>query len=290
MPACVLEASPVSAREENIQAWRSVAAGWERQRALIWSATHVVSERLVELLDPRPGQSVLELAAGPGDTGFLAYPRILPGGQLLTTDVAPEMLEAARRRAAELGLDNVRFAVEDAASLTLADASVDGVLCRWGLMLVPDMEGAAAEIARVLRPGGRAAVAVWASPEENEWMTASGRSALELGLMELPDPDAPGPFRLSGDGRLASLLEDAGLRVETVEDVPLTWRAPSLEAWWAITRDMSRMLALLLQRLTPDEAEAVRVASERRLERYIGPGGELVVPGLARVALAARAG
>jgi SAM-dependent methyltransferase len=249
-----------------------------------------VSERLVELLDPRPGRSVLELAAGPGDTGFLAYPRILPGGQLLTTDVAPEMLEAARRRAAELGLDNVRFAVEDAASLTLADASVDGVLCRWGLMLVPDMEGAAAEIARVLRPGGRAAVAVWASPEENEWMTASGRSALELGLMELPDPDAPGPFRLSGDGRLASLLEDAGLRVETVEDVPLTWRAPSLEAWWAITRDMSRMLALLLQRLTPDEAEAVRVASERRLERYIGPGGELVVPGLARVALAARAG
>jgi ubiquinone/menaquinone biosynthesis C-methylase UbiE len=272
VPACVLEASPVSAREENIQAWRSVAAGWERQRALIWSATHVVSERLVELLDPRPGQSVLELAAGPGDTGFLAYPRILPGGQLLTTDVAPEMLEAARRRAAELGLDNVRFAVEDAASLTLADASVDGVLCRWGLMLVPDMEGAAAEIARVLRPGGRAAVAVWASPEENEWMTASGRSALELGLMELPD------------------LEDAGLRVETVEDVPLTWRAPSLGAWWAITRDMSRMLALLLQRLTPDEAEAVRVASERRLERYIGPGGELVVPGLARVALAARAG
>jgi SAM-dependent methyltransferase len=200
------------------------------------------------------------------------------------------MLDAARRRAAELGLDNVTFAVEDAASLTLADASVDGVLCRWGLMLVPDMEGAAAEIARVLRPGGRAAVAVWASPEENEWMTASGRSALELGLMELPDPDAPGPFRLSGDGRLASLLEDAGLRVETVEDVPLTWRAPSLEAWWAITRDMSRMLALLLQRLTPDEAEAVRVASERRLERYIGPGGELVVPGLARVALAARAG
>ena len=176
MPACVLEASPVSAREENIQAWRSVAAGWERQRALIWSATHVVSERLVELLDPRPGQSVLELAAGPGDTGFLAYPRILPGGQLLTTDVAPEMLEAARRRAAELGLDNVTFAVEDAASLTLADASVDGVLCRWGLMLVPDMEGAAAEIARVLRPGGRAAVAVWASPEENEWMTAGGRS------------------------------------------------------------------------------------------------------------------
>ena len=242
----------------------------------------------MELLDPRPGQTILELAAGPGDTGFLALPRVLPGGHLLTTDVAPEMLEAARRRAAELRLDDVSFAVEDAASLTLDDASVDGVLCRWGLMLVPDVEGAAAEIARVLRPGGRAAVAVWAEPDRNEWMTASGRSALELGLMERPDPDAPGPFRLSADGRLASLLEESGFRVETVEDVPLTWRAPSLEAWWEITRDMSRMLSLLLQRLTADEADAVRRGAARRLERYLQPDGSLAVPSLARVGLAVR--
>jgi SAM-dependent methyltransferase len=248
----------------------------------------VVSERLVELLDPRPGQTLLEVAAGQGDTGFLALPRILPGGHLLTTDVAPEMLEAARRRAAELRLDDVTFAVEDAAALTLDDASVDGVLCRWGLMLVPDVEAAAAEIGRVLRPRGRAAVAVWAEPDRNEWMTAPGRSALELGLMERPDPDAPGPFRLSADGRLVSLLGEAGLLVETVDDVPLVWRASSLEAWWAITRDLSRMLVLLLQRLTPDEADAVRRGAERRLERYLQPDGSLAVPGLTRVALAVR--
>ena len=247
-----------------------------------------MSERLVDLLAPRPGQRILELAAGPGDTGFLALRRLLPGGHLVTTDVAPEMIEAARRRAAELGLDEVSFAVEDAAALTFADVSMDGVLCRWGLMLVPEMEAAAAEIARVLRPGGRVAVAVWGSPEQNDWMTAPGRSALELGLMERPDPEAPGPFRLSADERLVALLENAGLRVGTVEDVPLTWRAPSLAAWWAITRDMSRMLSLLLERLTEEEAEAVRLGAERRLERYVEPDGELVVPALARVALAVR--
>ena len=245
-----------------------------------------MSERLVELLEPEPGQTVLELAAGPGDTGFLALPRLLPGGHLLSTDVAPEMLEAARRRAAELGLQDVSFAVEDAAALTLGDASVDGVLCRWGLMLVPDMERAAGEMARVLRPGGRAAVAVWADPESNEWMTASGRSALELGLMERPAPDAVGPFRLSGDGRLAALLAGAGLEVEVVEDVPMTWSAPSLAGWWEISRDMSRMLSLLLARLTPDEVDAVRRGAEARLERYVQPDGSLAVPSLARVALA----
>jgi hypothetical protein len=121
-------------------------------------------------------------------------------------------------------------------------------------------------------------------------MTAPGRSALELGLMERPDPDAPGPFRLSAGGRLAALLEGASLRVEAVEDVRLTWRAPSLDAWWNSTRDLSRMLSLLLERLTPDEAEAVRLGAERLLAGYVEPGGELVVPGLARVALAVRDG
>ena len=208
----------------------------------------------------------------------------------MTTDVAPEMLEAARRRAAELGLRDVSFAVEDAAALTLDDMSVDGILCRWGLMLVPDLEAAAAEIVRVLRPGGRAALAVWAEPDLNEWMTASGRSALELGLMERPEPDAPGPFRLAADGRLAALLEGAGLVVQTVEDVPLTWRAPSLGAWWDITRDMSRMLATLLERLTPEEVEAVRRGAERRLERYVQPDGSLAVPSVTRVGLAVRPG
>ena len=242
----------------------------------------------MELLAPVPGESILELAAGPGDTGFLALSRLQPGGRLLSTDVAPEMVEAARRRAAELGLAGVTFAVEDAASLTLEDASFDGILCRWGLMLVPEMEAAASEMTRVIRPGGRAAVAVWASPDANDWMTASGRAALELGLMERPDPDSPGPFRLSGDGALAQVLSAAGLEVDVVEDVSMTWTAPSLGAWWEISRDMSRMLAMLLQRLTPDEVEAVHEAAERRLERYVQPDGSLSVPSLARVALAKR--
>jgi SAM-dependent methyltransferase len=278
----------VGASSEQIEAWRAVAAGWERQRPLFWDATRVVSERLVELLDPKPGEMILELASGPGDTGFLAVPRLRPGGKLLSTDGAPEMLETARRRAAELSLgdDEVSFAVEDAAALSLGDSSVDGVLCRWGVMLVPDMDAAASEIHRVLRPGGRAAIAVWADPAENDWMTAPGRSALELGVAERPDPGSPGPFRLSPEGSLPTLLERVGLEVEVVEDVPLTWRAPTLADWWDVARDTSRSLALILERITSAEAQAVRAGAERRLERYVQPDGTLAVPGLARVALA----
>lgn len=249
-----------------------------------------MSERLVELLDPQPGETVLDLAAGPGDTGFLALPRLRPGGRLLTTDVAPEMLAAARRRAAELGVspDEVSFAVEDAAELSLADASVDGVLCRWGLMLVPDMDAAAGEIARVLRPGGRVATAVWGDPERNEWLTAAGRAALELDPTKRPDPDAPGPFRLSGEARLGGLLEGASLVVEAVENVAVTWRAPTLDSWWDVVGDTSRMVSQLVAGLSDEQVAELRAGAERRLARYVRPDGVLVVPGVARVALARR--
>ena len=247
-----------------------------------------MSERLVELLGPRPGQTIVDLAAGPGDTGFLAAPLVRPGGRLVTTDVAPEMLDAARRRAAALGLDDVEFQTEDIAALSFDDATVDGILCRWGLMLVPDMDAAAAEIRRVLRAEGRTALAVWGSPDDNDWMTAPGRSALELGLVERPDPAAPGPFRLSADGALAALLRSAGLTVETVDEVRLVWRSPSLDAWWDAVRDTSRMLSTLLERLRPEEAQEVREGAERRLGAWVAADGSVSVPGVALVALAAR--
>lgn len=208
----------------------------------------------------------------------------------MSTDVAPEMVEAARRHAGQLGLaeSEVTFQVEDASDLSFSNASFDGIVCRWGLMLVPDMDAAAREAARVLRPGARAAFAVWADPELNEWITAAGRSALELGLIERPDPDEPGPFRLAGEGRLAAVLEGGGLAVEVVEDVPLTWRAPTLAEWWDVICDTSRMLSQLVERSTPDEAAAMRTGAERRLERYVQEDGSVAVPSLARVALATR--
>lgn len=269
--------------------WGAVAAGWERQRPLFLEATRTVSERLVELLAPRPGEAIIELAAGPGDTGLLAARALAPDGRLVSTDFAPEMIDAARRRASELGVTHlVSFAVEDMTSLSFADASFDGALCRWGLMLVSDMPAAAGEIARVLRPGGRLALAVWADSDDNDWMTAAGRSALELGLVERPEPDAPGPFRLARPGALEELLSATGFEVAVVDDVEVTWRAPSFEAWWHIARDTSRSLAVILESVSAEDAAAIRAGGERRLERYVRPDGSLVVPGRTYVALARR--
>jgi SAM-dependent methyltransferase len=271
-------------------AWDAVATGWERRAALFRDATGELTERLVALLAPRPGEVVLELAAGIGDTGFLAAARLGPDGLLLSTDAAPEMLAAARRRAAELQLDNVEFRQLDAMDVRLPDASVDGVLCRFGIMLLADPARALSEIVRVLRPGGRVALAVWASADENDWMTATGRSALELGLAERPEPGAPGPFRLADTDELRGLLEAAGLRLEALEDVPVCWRTESLAEWWDAVRDTSPTLEALLADLTPEQAGALREAAEQRLQRHVAQDGSLAVPGVARAVLAVKDG
>jgi SAM-dependent methyltransferase len=241
---------------------------------------------MVELLEPEPGQRILDLAAGPGEIGFKVLPLIQPGGELLSTDVAPEMVEVARRRAATLGLDGIEFAVEDAARLSLPDASIDGVICRFGLMLVPDMESAAAEIKRVLRPDGRVVLAVWASSRVNPWITAAGRAALDLGLIDPPDHEAPGPFRLGDPERLRSVVEDGGLEIQLIEEVVVDWAAASTSAWWNATRDTSRMLSSLLERLTPAEATALREGAEELLREFVAKDGSLSVPGVARVVVA----
>jgi SAM-dependent methyltransferase len=278
----------VSAAEEGVGAWRAVAAGWERRRELFWDATLPLSERMVALLDPQPGETILELAAGPGDTGFLAAGLLGAEGQLLSTDVADEMVAIARRRASELGVTNAEFRVLDAAAIDLADESVDGVLCRFGLMLIDDPGRGFAEVRRVLRPGRAASIAVWAEPARNEWMTAAGRSAVTLGLMEPPDPDAPGPFRLSDPPLLVSLVAGAGLTLETLVDVPVNWHSRSLEEWWETVCDMSPRLSALLTELEPGQADALRAGGEEHLEPYVAADGSLTVPGAARVALARR--
>jgi ubiquinone/menaquinone biosynthesis C-methylase UbiE len=276
-----------AASDESIESWERVASGWERRRALLWEGSRGLSVRLVDLLDPQPGDTVLELAAGPGDTGFLATERIGAAGRLISSDIAPAMVAAAERRASELELSNVDFLTQDAQALELADASVDGVLCRWGYMLVPDPSVALSETARVLRPDGRLAFAVWASADENPWASAVGRVLVARGVTGRPEPDAPGPFRLSDAERVRSLVQGAGLELLTQEDAPLTWRYRSFDEYWETTLDLSGALSSAIAALDAADASAIREDVRQAVGPYVADDG-LVFPALSRVTLARR--
>jgi SAM-dependent methyltransferase len=233
-----------------------------------------------------PGQRVLELAAGPGDTGFMAAELIKPGGTLVTSDAAEAMLEIARARAADQGVDNVAFQRLELEWIDLPAASVDVILCRWGIMLAVDPGAAMREARRVLKPGGRIAVAVWDEPHLNPWATIPGRALVELGYAEPPDPNAPGMFSLAPASRLEDLLESAGFTDVLVERVEVPRAVGDLDAFVAETLDLSRMFADVMGTLSERQHDEVRRKLAELTRPFEQPDGTLSFPGVTLAAAA----
>ncbi len=168
---------PDAHRQASLETWEEAAPGWVRRHELMsgWAAR--VSHWMLDALSLQPGQRVLELAGGIGETGMLAAELVAPMGSVTISDQAEAMLEGARARAQELGVANVEFQVLNAEWIDLPLASVDAVLCRWGYMLMADPAAALGETRRVLRPGGRVALAVWDAIESNPWALLPGPGA-----------------------------------------------------------------------------------------------------------------
>jgi SAM-dependent methyltransferase len=260
-------------RRTSLANWATMAAGWERRRADIEKVSAPVSEWLVRHLAPQPGDTVLELAAGPGDVGFAAVPMIGEEGRLISTDFSPEMVEVGRRRAAELGLTNVEHRVIDAERIELEDDSVDGVLCRFGYMLMADPAAAFSETRRVLRSGGRLALAVWRDAAQNPWVAIAGRVLVESGHAPPPEPGSPGIFSMASDERLETLLEGAGFTLERVEDVPVRFRYGDVEEYILNARDTGGMFARAWRDASENERQAMKVQLGEAFTPFSVEGG-----------------
>ncbi|MCW2990879.1 MAG: methyltransferase protein [Solirubrobacterales bacterium] len=277
---------PAAFRTASRERWETAAAGWEARRAELQAAAEPVSRWLVDAIDPQPGQTVLELAAGLGDTGFLAAERIRPGGKLICTDGAEPMLEAARRRAEALGLDNVEFEAMEAEWIDAQTATIDGVLCRWGYMLLADPEAALRETRRVLKPGGRVALAAWDGPEHNPWVAQTGAELAARGLVPPPSEGEPTMFSFAGEGVIEELLLTAGFEDVEVGAVDLVFRPASFDEWWEYLFDMSPSLPEALARAAPEQRDEVYEGVAARLAAYRQDDGSLALPGRTLVARA----
>ena len=276
-------------KRTSLENWQTMAAGWERRRADIESTSRPVTEWMVGALDPQSGHTVLELAAGPGDVGFTVAPLLGTEGRLISSDFSSEMVEVARRRAEELGLRNVEHRVMDAEAMDLDDESVDGVLCRWGFMLMPDPARALAETSRVLRSGGRLGFAVWSTADRNPWVAVGGRILAGLGLSPPPQPGEPGMFVLADEGRLRGLLEDVGLKVERVEDVSVVSPYASIDEYITATRDMGGMFSRLWDVATDAQRHEIRAGLTDGFEPFAIDGG-YALPGVSLCASAVKSG
>jgi SAM-dependent methyltransferase len=235
-----------------------------------------VAERMLALAAPRPGEDVLELACGPGGLGLAAAARVAPGGTAVLSDVAPGMTEIAAARAAELGLTNVTTRVIDFEHIDEPDERYDVVLCREGLMFATDPEQAVGEIRRVLRPGGRFAIAVWGPRRRNPWLGIIFDAAAEQLGRPVPPPGIPGPFSLSDAGRLSELL------AAEVEEVSVPLRALTFEEWWERTAALAGPLTAILANLPAPAKAELEARVREAAAAYETPDG-LEFPGLSLV-------
>jgi SAM-dependent methyltransferase len=263
--------------------WASAAAAWEETNDAWQRDTLPVSSRMVELIAPQPGHTVLELGAGLGDTGFLAAELIQPGGTLITSDVIPEMLSGAQRRAEALGVRNVRFKQIDAQRpVDLEAASIDGVLGRWLFMLMRDPEAGLRETRRILRPGGRLALAAWTAAEENPWMVVPSRAVERRGALDPMPPDGPGPMTWADPEVIVEHLYTAGFDEPEFEPVEFSVHFASVEHWW----EVSRRRSVRMSSARPFDAAGVLAELEAAAAPHVAADGSLALPARTWVAAA----
>jgi SAM-dependent methyltransferase len=276
---------PDDYRRTSYEIWGAMAPGWERRRDYIWESARAVGEWMVRELDPKPGDTVLELGAGPGDTGFTAAALLGEHGRLISTDFSPEMVEVARRRGDELGHRNVDYRVIDAERIELDSDSVVGVLCRFGYMLMANPAAALGETRRVLRPGGRLALAVWGPPERNPWAAIGGRTLVERGHMPPPEPGAPGVFSMGSEERTGALLEGAGFADVRIEEIPVRFAFRDVDDYVSFAVETAGPFAMVIRGLSESELQTIEAQLGEAFAPFAADGG-YELPGVALAAVA----
>jgi SAM-dependent methyltransferase len=243
---------------------------------------------MLELAQVGSGDRVLELACGPGGLGFAAAERVGRGGHVVLTDVAEQMTAIAAARGEELGLGNVAFRRLDLERIDEPDAAYDVVLCREGLMFALEPDRAVAEIRRVLRPGGRAAVAVWAARERNPWLGLMMDVVSAHTGAPVPPPGIPGPFALGDAEELRGLFDDAGLADVRVGELSVPLRSASFDEWWERTTALAGPLSAILAAMPEEAVRALRETARATVRPYETASGGLDFPGETLIAAGRR--
>ena len=266
---------PQSYKARQRDDWGTAADGWRKWWPVIERTMQPVSDRLLELAKVQSSHRVLDVATGIGEPAITAARRVGVTGWVVATDQAPQMLAIGRERAKLLELTNVEFREMDAETLDLPAESFDAILCRCGLMFLPNLGQALRQMRHLLVPGGWLAAAVWGEPAKVPMLSA----AMAVVQRELapppPPPGTPSPFNLSDRPRLEQALIDASFSQVHTETRTVVGEMSSAEDFIQMTRDVSVPLAALMAQFSQEKQQAVWQGMAEAVGAYAGPDGTI---------------
>jgi len=268
-------ATPQLLKDRQRRDWDAAAEGWNKWWPIFERSAQHVSDRLVELAHIREGSRVLDIATGNGEPALTAARRVGAAGRVIATDQSEGMLGIARSRAASLGISNVEFRACDGENLALTERDFDAIVCRWGLMFMPDVAGAVKGLREHLASGGCFATAVWSTAEKVPMIGIGANVVRKFANLPPPPPDALEPTRLADPSRLSAYLRDAGFAEITVEHLPVTFEFDSPAAFTQFRYEVSAPFRTLVNGLTPELRQQILVGITEAASAFTTPEGKL---------------
>lgn len=277
--------TPQQIVEGQKQDWNRVAGGWEKWDRAFDEQMAFLNHRLVADARLHAGMNVLDLGSGTGYPALLGAHTVGATGRVTGMDLAEQMLAAAERKAKRLGLTNVSFRTGDVTSLPFESNSFDAVTSRFCLMFLPEIPKAAAEIARVLKPGSWVAAAVWSAPEKNPSIGLSVAAIKQVIELPPPDPTAPGIFRLAKPGELAGMFQEAGLADATDQEFLAEWSYASADEYYTSLMEIAAPVQNLMAKLTDAQKQDVKQRILQAASNFTR-AGRIVFPMAVRIVAA----
>ncbi len=271
----------VEFRDGQREQWNKAAAGWDKWSALIDAGAGGVSDRLVDLAGVEPGSRVLDVAAGYGEPSLPAARRAGPDGGVVATDIAAVMLDYARKRAADAGIENIEFVESDAASLDFPEHSFDAAVSRWGVIFEPEAEASLNRIRGFLKPGSRMAVSSWGTPDQVPMLGVPMRTAMRELDVPPPPPGTPGPLSRPTPEALSGTLEGGGFSDIEVEETEVVLEYESAAGFVQFIREIAPPITAMIAPHPQDVQDATWKAIEDAIAERASDDGTLTLTNVA---------
>jgi enediyne biosynthesis protein CalE5 len=264
-------------KEAQRKSWDSVAIGWQKWWKTFEKDAQNLSNHLVELAKINSSSKVLDIATGIGEPAITAARKVGNGnGHVLATDISPQMLSIARQRAASLGLqDVIEFKEGDAETISLPDSVFDAVLCRWGLMFLPDLGEGLSNIYASLINGGYLAAAVWASPDKVPFLSVSMKTVVKETGKPMPPSGTPGPFKLADQSIITDALSKCGFKDIVVERINVIFTFSSPEEYTQFNQAIAAPINAMLADQSQERKEEIWKAVTESASNYVDATGDV---------------